>query len=115
MKTVFKEVPITKIYTANSNVNLAKAASVIFDSLNKAEAEIYWKAMVKIRNKQNLNRRDLLTFDKIDAITFRDFGICLKDSVVTKARIKASKKYSIEFIDRDGLVEHMNRALGMVH
>ncbi len=32
MKTVFKEVPITKIYTANSNVNLAKAASVIFDS-----------------------------------------------------------------------------------
>jgi hypothetical protein len=40
-------------------------------------------------------------------------GICLKDSKVTKARIKAAKRYGMQFIDRDGLVDHMNMALGL--
>ena len=37
----------------------------------------------------------------------REHGMCLKDSAVTKARLKACRRYGINFIDRDGLVDHM--------
>ncbi len=51
--------------------------------------------------------------DRIDQLTMDVHGICLKDSKVTKARMKAAKRYGMQFIDRDGLVDHMNMALGL--
>jgi hypothetical protein len=68
--------------------------------------------MIKVDRQETLNRKDLALFDKIDAVTFEHYGMCLKDSLVTKARIKACKKYGVQFIDRDGLIDHMNCMFG---
>lgn len=101
-------VPATKLFDAHSGVRLTDTTQTIQINLSKDELERYGRAMMKINTRQNLNRRDLAVFDKIDQLTFKHHGMCLKDSLVTKARLKACKKYNIEFIDRDYLVEHMN-------
>jgi len=75
----------------------------------------YAKAINKVQTFQGLNQKDLEVFDKIDALTFKHNGMCLKDSLVTKARIKACKKFNVQFIDRDGLVDHMNCMLPSDH
>ena len=69
--------------------------------------------MNKVNQSEKLNRKDLKVLDRIDRLTMDVHGICLKDSKVTKARIKAAKRYGVQFIDRDGLVDHMNMALGL--
>ena len=101
-------VPATKLFDAYSGVRLMDTTQTIQINLSKDELERYGRAMMKINTRQNLNRRDLAVFDKIDQLTFKHHGMCLKDSLVTKSRLKACKKYNIEFIDRDYLVEHMN-------
>ena len=74
---------------------------------------LYTKAINKVNQSEKLNRKDLKVLDRIDRLTMDVHGICLKDSKVTKARIKAAKRYGVQFIDRDGLVDHMNMALGI--
>jgi hypothetical protein len=69
------------------------------------------QAIGKVQAKQKLNINDVKVFDKIDAITMNAHGFCLKDSLLTKARIKACKRYGMRFNDRDGLEAHMNAML----
>ena len=99
---------VSNVFDAYSEVRLTDASSTIQEHLNRRELWRYTKAMNKVGMLQGLNLKDLEVLDKIDALTFEYHGMCLKDSLVTKARLKACKKYKVEFIDRDGLVEHMN-------
>lgn len=93
---------------AFSGVCIADTTQTISKYLSNSEIDRYAKAMYKVSNQEAINRKDLIVLDKIDAITYEHHGMCLKDSAVTKARLRACKKYRVQFIDRDGLVEHMN-------
>ena len=99
---------VSNVFDAYSGVRLTDASSTIQEHLNRRELWRYTKAMNKVGMLQGLNLKDLEVLEKIDALTFEYHGMCLKDSLVTKARLKACKKYKVEFIDRDGLVDHMN-------
>lgn len=107
-----KMVPVGKLYDAGSGVRIADTSETLMRNLSRSEKERYSTAMIKVDRQQTLSRKDLALFDKIDALTFEHHGMCLKDSLVTKARIKASKKYGVQFIDRDRLVDHMHCMLG---
>jgi len=108
MQVIEKMVPVGKLYDAGSGVRLADTSDTLMANLSNAEKERYGKAIIKVDRQETLNRKDLTLFDKIDALTFEHHGMCLKDSLVTKARIKACKKYGVQFIDRDGLIDHMD-------
>jgi hypothetical protein len=114
MQTALKVIPATKLYF-KKDVSLLDMSRGVFDKLNQRDVIFYIQAMSKVQNKRPLSRSDLAIFNKIDKMTYKKFHMCLKDSVVTKARIEACKSFGIQFIDRDGLVEHMNLSLGMVH
>lgn len=101
-------VPVSNVYDAYSGVCLLDSTNTVVENLSKAEVKRYQYALSKVSRGVTLNRKDLALFDKIDAVTFEHHGMCLKDSQVTKARIKACNKYNKQFIDRDHLVDHMN-------
>jgi hypothetical protein len=103
-----------KIMLSGTGIRLLDVHSTIQKELSQAELALYTKAMNKVNQREKLNRKDLRLLDRIDQLTMDAHGICLKDSQVTKARIKAAKRYGMKFIDRDGLVEHLNMALGLV-
>jgi hypothetical protein len=90
-----------------SGVNLADVYATIMSKLNKREQVLYATAVQHATQKVPLSRLDLTMLDRVDEITMKEHNMCLKDSVITKARIKACKKFKINFNDRDGLVEHM--------
>ena len=92
---------------AISGVNLADVYATILSKLNKREQVLYATAVQHATQKVPLSRLELTMLDKVDEITMKEHGMCLKDSVITKARIKACKKFKRNFNDRDGLVEHM--------
>jgi len=112
MEMKLEMVPVEKLFDAYSGVSMMDSTQTIMNGLTQSELDRYGKAMDKIEKGQILNVKDLKVLDKIDAITYEKHGMCLKDSCVTKARIKASKKYGVQFIDRNGLVDHMNRMMG---
>ena len=99
---------VSNIFDVYGGVRLSDTSSTIASYLSQPELARYGRAMFKVQALKNLNLKDLELLDKVDALTFEYHGMCLKDSLVTKARLKACKKYHIEFIDRDGLVDHMN-------
>ncbi len=99
---------VSNIFDVYGGVRLSDTSSTIASHLSQSELARYGRAMFKVQALKNLNLKDLGILDKIDALTFEYHGMCLKDSLVTKARLKACKKYHIEFVDRDGLVDHMN-------
>lgn len=101
-------VPVSSIFDAQSGVCFADTTATITSNLNKNQLERYGRAMMKVSTHKRLNRSDLAVLDRIDEITYQHHGMCLKDSQVTKARLKGCKRYRIEFVDRDGLVDHMN-------
>ena len=102
-----------KIMLSGSGVALLDVHSTIEEGLTREELALYTKAINKINQSVKLNRKDLRVLDRIDQLTMDVHGICLKDSQVTKARMKGAKRYGMQFIDRDGLVDHMNMALGL--
>lgn len=109
MKMKFEMVPVDKLYLGNE-INLVKLEDVIdtvLSSLSVKENIIYMKANMKVLMGKQLSRDEVMLYDRIDALTMEKYGLCLKDSKVTKARIKASIKYGIKFNDRDGLISHM--------
>lgn len=108
METTTTMPKVSNVFDAYSGVRLTDTSSTIASHLSESELARYGRAMFKVRELKNLNLKDLGILDKIDALTYKYHGMCLKDSQVTKARLKACKKYKVEFIDRDGLVEHMN-------
>ena len=108
MEVTIDKSKLSNVVDAYSGVCFADTANTIQKHLNRRELWRYTKVMNKVQMMQSLNLKDLQVLDKIDALTFEYHGMCLKDSLVTKARLKACKKYHIEFVDRDGLVDHMN-------
>jgi hypothetical protein len=109
----FGMVSADKIMLSDTGIGLIDVHSTIQEGLSQAELAQYAKAISKVSHREKLNRKDLRVLDRIDQLTMDVHGICLKDSQVTKARMKAAKRYGMQFIDRDGLVEHMNMALGI--
>ena len=109
----FGMVSADKIMLSESGIALLDVHSTIKEGLSQAELALYTKAINKINQGVKLNRKDLRVLDRIDQLTMDVHGLCLKDSQVTKARMKAAKRYGMKFSDRDGLVDHMNMALGL--
>ena len=109
----FGAVSLDKIYLEGSGIAMIEVQKTISNNLSKQELMRYAIAINKVNAGQNLNGKDVKLFDHIDQITMDAHKLCLKDSVVTKARIKAAKRYGIVFKDRDGLIEHMNTMLGI--
>ena len=110
----FGMISADKIMLSGSGIALLDVQRTIKEELSPAELALYTKAINKVNQREKLNRKDLRVLDRIDQLTMDVHGLCLKDSQVTKARMKAAKRYGIKFIDRDGLVDHMNMALGLV-
>ena len=109
MQVKFEMVPLSKLFLGDE-VNPVRWTDVIDsvqNSLSSKENEAYFEANIKVMTGRVLSRKDVLLYDRIDAITMEKYGLCLKDSKVTKARIKACRIYSIKFNDRDGLIDHM--------
>ena len=71
-------VTATKLFDAYSGVRLMDTTQTIQINLSKDELERYGRAMMKINTRQNLNQKDLAVFDKIDQLTFKHHGMCLK-------------------------------------
>jgi hypothetical protein len=113
MQFTHEKIKVRKIIDGFSGQNLLDVNKTICTNLEIYELHIYSRAIRKVLNKEALNRDDLKILDKIDALTYEKHGMCLKDSVITKARLKACKKYSMQFIDRDGLQAHMKIFLGI--
>jgi len=109
----FGMISADKIMLSGSGIALLDVQRTIKEELSQAELALYTKAINKINQREKLNRKDLRVLDRIDQLTMDIHGLCLKDSQVTKARIKAAKRYGIKFIDRDGLIDHMNMAFGL--
>ena len=107
-------VPANKIIVAPNGPHLVEVTSTITKELNKRELGAYSKAIDKVVNKKKLNLLDLKIFDKVDEISMAAYGLCLKDSLVTKARLKACKRYKVIFNDRDGLLDHLRMIEGVV-
>ena len=110
----FGMISADKIMLSGSGIALLDVQRTIKEELSPAELALYTKAINKVNQREKLNRKDLRVLDRIDQLTMDLHGLCLKDSQVTKARMKAAKRYGLKFIDRDGLVDHMNMALGLV-
>ena len=104
----FDFVPANQIIVSMDGTRLVDVHKTIATSLNKIELAAYSRSIKKVCSGQKLNADDAKLLDKIDEITFSQHGLCLKDSKITKARIKACKRYGVSFKDRDGLEDHMN-------
>jgi hypothetical protein len=109
----FGMISADKIMLSGTGIGLLDVSSTIREGLSQEELALYTKAINKINQSLKLNRKDLKVLDRIDQLTMDAHGLCLKDSKVTKARMKAAKRYGMKFSDRDGLVDHMNMALGL--
>jgi hypothetical protein len=107
MQFTQEKVKLSNAIDGFSGQNLLDVNTTITNSLERTELHIYSRAIGKVLNKENLNRDDLKVLDKIDTLTYEKHGMCLKDAAVTRARLKACKKYGMQFIDRDGLVVHL--------
>ncbi len=105
-------VPLKKMNDAFSLVNLNDVLETLSNKLTRDELATYARACMKVMTREKLSRCDAMLFNKIDEITMREHGMCLKDSAVTKARLIACKRFGIKFIDRDNLINHMNMFLG---
>lgn len=108
----FELVPTNKILVAVNGPTIDQINRTLSEELTKKEMVMYSKSIDKVLTKQKLNVRDLNIFDKIDEITMAAYGHCLKDSLVTKARLKACKRYKVNFNDRGGLVDHLKMVEG---
>lgn len=111
MKTKIELIPIMQIRDAENELTWTDVIDTIHGSLSKYEQQAYHNACTKVILREKLSRGDAILFNKIDEITFRIHGLCLKDSWVTKARLVACKRFGLKFIDRDNLVDHMKRML----
>lgn len=113
MQLTKEKVKLSNVIDGFSGQNLLDVNVTIINALERSELHIYSRAIGKVMSKETLNRDDLKVLDKIDALTYEIHGLCLKDSIVTKARIKGCKKYGMKFIDRDGLEAHMKIFFGI--
>ena len=115
MKKFYQKQIRTKLVPAANvmitpKVSLQACQQVINQSMNLGAYVDYAHALMQIQQGLPLQESDLELFDHVDKVTMKHFGICLKDSKVTRARVEACKRYGVQFKDQDGLIEHMNAA-----
>lgn len=107
MEMQIEMVSLDQVLDGYSMVNLGSVTKTIQKELTASELDTYSGACFKVVMGEKLDREDVIVFNKIDEITMRLHGMCLKDAAVTKARIGACKRNGIKFIDRDNLIDHM--------
>jgi hypothetical protein len=95
-----------------SAVKLGSVTETLQAALSEEELNTYSSAIYKVAMGEKLDRGDVILFNKIDEITMRKHGMCLKDAAITKARIGACKRNGIKFIDHDNLIDHMKFMMG---
>jgi hypothetical protein len=105
-------VPLKEMLDAYSMVSISDVYETLQKYLGTAELQKYSMSCLNVMMGAKLTRSETILLNKVDEITMREHGMCLKDSAVTKARLKACRRYGIKFIDRDGLVDHMKMMLG---
>lgn len=105
-------VPLKKMLDAYSMVSISDVYETLHKYLDRAELQNYCLSGLNVMMGAKLSRSETILLNKVDEITMREHGMCLKDSAVTKARLKACLRYGIKFIDRDGLVDHMKLMQG---
>ena len=88
----FGMISADKIMLSGSGIALLDVQRTIKEELSQAELALYTKAINKINQREKLNRNDLRVLERIDQLTMEVHGLCLKDSQVTKARMKAAKR-----------------------
>ncbi len=101
-------VQFKKIVDVYSMVSISDVYKTLQKNLGATELQKYSIACLNVIKGLKLSRSETILLNKVDEITMRERGMCLKDSAVTKARLKACRRYGIKFIDRDNLIDHMN-------
>ena len=107
MKLLFDQKPAENVMIANG-VTLLDCQTVIHKSMNLGAFIDYAFALDQIQLGNPLTESDLELFDHVDKVTNKYLGVTLKDSMVTRARVDACKRFGIEFEDRGGLIDHMD-------
>ena len=105
-------VAIENINDAYSLVRISDVYETLQKELGVAELKKYSTSCLNVMMGAKLSRSETILLNKVDEITMREHGMCLKDSAVTKARLKACRRFGMKFIDRDNLIDHMKTMLG---
>ncbi len=105
-------VAIEKIADTYSLVSIGDVYQTLQKELSAVDLQKYTISCLKVMMSVKLNRNEAILLNKVDEITMRKHGMCLKDSAMTKARLKACRLHGIKFIDRDNLIDHMKMMLG---
>ena len=105
-------VPLKEMLDAYSMVSISDVYETLIKMLGAAELQKYSISCLNVMMGKTLSRSETILLNKVDEITMREHGMCLKDSAVTKARLKACRRYGIKFIDRDNLIDHMKFMIG---
>ncbi len=103
---------IDNLIDAYSLVSISDVYETLQKELGAADLKKYSISCLNVMIGKKLSRGETLLLNKVDEITMRKHGMCLKDSAVTKARLKACRRFGITFIDRDNLIDHMQMMLG---
>ena len=107
MEKQIEMVSLDQLLDGYSMVSISDVYETLQKNLGASELQKYSIACLNVMRGLKLSRSQTILLNKVDEITMREHGMCLKDSAVTKARLKACRRYGINFIDRDGLVDHM--------
>ncbi len=108
MEKKIEMVSLDQLLDGYSIVSIGKVYETLEKELSAIELEKYSMSCINVMMGEKLSRSETILLNKVDEITMREHGMCLKDSVVTKARLKACRRYGMKFIDRDNLIDHMN-------
>jgi hypothetical protein len=106
-------VPLKEMLDVYSMVSISNVYETLQKELGVAELKKYSTSCLNVMMGAKLSRSETILLNKVDEITMREHGMCLKDSAVTKARLKACRRFGMKFIDRDGLVDHMKMMLAL--
>ncbi len=105
-------VSLKEMLDACSLVSIGDVYATLQKKLGAAELQKYSISCLNVMMGKKLSRSETILLNKVDEITMREHGMCLKDSAVTKARLKACRRFGMKFIDRDNLIDHMKTMLG---
>ena len=108
MEKQIEMVSLDQLLDGYSMVSISDVYETLQKNLGASELQKYSIACLNVMRGLKLSRSEAILLNKIDEITTRTHGMCLKDSKVTKARLKACRRFGIKFIDRDNLIDHMN-------
>jgi len=108
MEKQIEMVSLDQILDGYSMVSIGEVYETLRKQLSATELKKYSMSCLNVMMGAKLSRSETILLNKVDEITMREHGMCLKDSAVTKARLKACRRYGMKFIDRDNLIDHMN-------